>query len=127
MQFFQSPSDTFAALGDATRLAIISRLASEGDMTVQEIARPFAMSLPAVSQHLKVLERAGLIDRGRDGQKRPCRLNAERLAEAARWFDHTRAAWEARFDRLELFLAEPGSPQSPPPQPTVLKGEDNEQ
>src|ERR1700760_1250135 len=105
VQSFQSTSDTFAALGDATRLAILSRLASEGDMTVQEIARPFAMSLPAVSQHLKVLERAGLIARGRDGQKRPCRLNVERLTETARWFDHTRAAWEARFDRLERFLA----------------------
>jgi DNA-binding transcriptional ArsR family regulator len=121
VQSFQALSDTFAALGDATRLAILSRLASEGDMTVQEIARPFAMSLPAVSQHLKVLERAGLIARGRDGQKRPCRLNAERLAETARWFDHTRAAWEARLDRLERFLAQPQSPQ-----PTVSKGEDNE-
>ena len=121
MQSFQSLSDTFAALGDATRLAILNRLASEGDMTVQEIARPFAMSLPAVSQHLKVLERAGLIARGRDGQKRPCRLNAERLAETARWFDHTRAAWEARLDRLEHFLAQPQSPQ-----PTISKGEDNE-
>ena len=118
---FQSLSDTFAALGDATRRAILSRLASEGDMTVQEVARPFAMSLPAVSQHLKVLERAGLIARGRDGQKRPCRLNAERLAETARWFDHTRAAWEARLDRLERFLAQPQSPQS-----TVSKGENNE-
>jgi DNA-binding transcriptional ArsR family regulator len=97
-------SDSFAALGDATRLAIISRLASEGDLTVQDIARPFSMSLPAVSQHLKVLERAGLIVRGRDGQKRPCRLNVERLTETARWFDHTRAAWEARLDRLEQFL-----------------------
>src|SRR3954447_19596600 len=92
----QSLSDSFAALGDPTRLAILSRLASEGDMTVRDIARPFDMSLPAVSQHLKVLERAGLIARGRDGQKRSCRLNAERLAETARWFDHTRAAWEAR-------------------------------
>lgn len=121
MHSVQALNDTFAALGDATRLAILSRLASEGDMTVQEIARPFAMSLPAVSQHLKVLERAGLIARGRDGQKRPCSLNAERLAEAARWFDHTRAAWEARLDRLEHFLAQPQSPQ-----PTVSKGEDNE-
>ena len=85
MQSIQVLSDTFAALGDATRLAILSRLASEGDMTVREIARPFAMSLPAVSQHLKVLERAGLIARGRDGQKRPCRLNAERLTETARF------------------------------------------
>ena len=82
MQSFQAPSDTFAALGDATRLAILSRLAGEGDMTVQEIARPFAMSLPAVSQHLKVLERAGLIARGRDGQKRPCRLNVKNWGQS---------------------------------------------
>ena len=126
MQSPQILSDTFAALGDATRLAILSRLASEGDLTVQEIARPFAMSLAAVSQHLKVLERAGLIARGRDGQKRPCRLNAERLAETARWFDHTRAAWDARLDRLEHFLAQPQSPQPPSPEPTLSKGEDNE-
>jgi|SRR5476649_2181218 len=124
VQSFQVLRDTFAALGDATRLAILSRLASEGDMTVQEIARPFAMSLPAVSQHLKVLERAGLIARGREGQKRPCRLNAERLAETARWFDHTRAAWEARLERLDAFLAQPQSPQPPSSQPIVSKGED---
>ena len=124
MQPFQAFSDTFAALGDPTRLAIVSRLASEGDLTVQEIAQPFAMSLPAVSQHLKVLERAGLIARGRDGQKRPCSLNAERLAETARWFDHTREAWEGRLDRLERFLAQPQSPQ--PPTTTVSKGDDHE-
>lgn len=112
-------SDTFAALGDATRLAIVSRLASDGDLTVQEIARPFGMTLSAVSQHLKVLERAGLIARGRDGQKRPCRLNAERLAETQRWFDHTREAWNARFDRLEGFLAQS-------PQPIASKGDDHE-
>ena len=105
MQVSQSLTQTFAALGDPTRLAILSRLAAQGDLTVQEIAAPFAMSLPAVSQHLKVLERAGLIARGRDGQKRPCRLNVERFAEASRWFDHTRAAWDARFDRLEKFIA----------------------
>ena len=93
MQASQSLTQTFAALGDPTRLAILSRLATQGDLTVQEIAAPFAMSLPAVSQHLKVLERAGLIARGRDGQKRPCRLNVGRLAETARWFDQTRAAW----------------------------------
>src|ERR1700704_4703664 len=102
-------------------MAILARLAAQGDLTVQEIAEPFAMSLPAVSQHLKVLERAGLIARGRDGQKRPCRLNAERLAETARWFDHTGAGWDARVDRLERFLAQPQSPQ-----PTVSKGDDNE-
>jgi len=101
----QDLTQTFAALGDPTRMAILSRLAGEGDLTVQEIAEPFAMSLPAVSQHLNVLERAGLITRGRDGQKRPCSLRAEGLAEATRWLNHTREAWEARFDRLERFLA----------------------
>src|SRR4051812_15272020 len=101
---------TFAALGDPTRLTILSRLAEEGDMTVQEIARPFPMSLPAISQHLKVLERAGLIIRGRDGQKRPCRIRPDRLAEARQWLDHTRQAWEARFDRLERFLDDTSIP-----------------
>ena len=121
LKSLQALSDSFSALGDATRLAIVSRLASDGDMTVQEIARPFDMSLPAISQHLKVLERAGLIVRGRDGQKRPCRLNTERLAETARWFDHTRVAWEARLDRLERFLAEPKASQ-----PNHSKGETND-
>lgn len=101
---------TFAALGDPTRLAILGRLATEGDLTVQDIASPFAMTLPAISQHLKVLERAGLIVRGRDGQKRPCRIRPERLAEAREWLDHTRRAWEARFDRLERFLATSPTP-----------------
>ncbi len=101
----QDLGQTFAALGDPTRMAILSRLADQGDLTVQEIAEPFAMSLPAVSQHLKVLERAGLIARGRDGQKRPCSLRADRLAEAAHWLNHTRQAWESRLDRLERFLA----------------------
>lgn len=100
-----SLAQTFAALGDPTRLAILDRLAGEGELTVQEIAAPLPMSLPAVSQHLKVLEGAGLIARGREGQKRPCRLNPQRLAETARWFDHTRVAWTARLDRLEGFLA----------------------
>lgn len=118
-------SDTFAAIGDPTRLMILERLASHGEMTVQEIARPFAMSLPAVSQHLKVLERAGLIARGRVGQKRPCRLNSARLAETARWLDHTRAAWEAWLDRLERFLAQQQSSQ-PYERKTDVKGDDNE-
>lgn len=107
MQTYPDLGQTFAALGDPTRMAILSRLAAQGDLTVQEIAAPFDMSLPAVSQHLKVLERAGLIARGRDGQKRPCSLRAERLAEATRWLNHTQAAWEARLDRLERFLATP--------------------
>ena len=95
---------TFAALADPTRRAILARL-SQGESSVKELAEPFVMSLPAVSKHLKVLERAGLIARGRDGQKRPCSLRADRLAEAADWLNHTRQAWESRFDRLERFLA----------------------
>lgn len=98
-------SRTFAALSDPTRLTILARLAKQGEMTVQDIASPFAMSLPAVSQHLKVLEQAGLISRSRIGQQRPCRLRPERLAAAQAWLDNTRAAWEARLDRLEIFLA----------------------
>lgn len=74
-------------------------------MTVQEIARPFPMSLPAVSQHLKVLEQAGLISRSRNGQQRPCRLKPERLAAAQAWLGNTRGAWESRLDRLENFIA----------------------
>lgn len=105
MQTSPDLGKTFAALGDPTRMAILGRLAAQGDLTVQELAAPFDMSLPAVSQHLKVLERAGLIARGRDGQKRPCSLRPERLAEATRWLSHTQAAWEARLDRLERFLA----------------------
>ena len=114
----QELTQTFAALGDPTRFAILSRLATDGDMTVQEIAQPFAMSLPAVSQHLKVLERAGLISRRREGQRRPCHLRIERLAEAARWFEHTRQAWQARLDRLERFLASVESSQ-----PNETKGD----
>jgi len=124
VQVSQQFSQAFAALGDPTRLAILDRLAAEGDLTVQDLAQPFAMSLPAVSQHLKVLERAGFIARGKDGQRRPCRLCPERIAEAARWFDHTRVAWEARLDRLEGFLATP--PTQTPMQSIDTKGDDNE-
>lgn len=92
-------SRTFAALSDPTRLTILARLARHGDMTVQDIAQPFAMSLPAVSQHLKVLEQAGLISRGRNGQQRPCRLKPERLAAAQAWLDNTRHACETRIER----------------------------
>jgi DNA-binding transcriptional ArsR family regulator len=93
----------FAALADPTRRAILSRLAF-GDATVLELAAPFGISLPAVSRHLKVLERAGLIARGRDAQRRPCRLRAEALAEVTAWTEHTRRAWEERFDRLDDYL-----------------------
>ena len=124
MQISQHLTQAFAALGDPTRLAILNRLAAEGDLTVQDLAQPFAMSLPAVSQHLKVLERAGFITRGKDGQRRPCRLRPERVAEAAGWFDHTRQAWEARLDRLEGFLAT--FPTQQLLQPTDTKGNDHE-
>ena len=96
-------STTFAALADPTRRAILARLAS-GETSVSELAEPFAMSLPAVSKHLKVLERAGLIARGREAQWRPCRLEAGRLKEVADWVERYRRFWEQSFDRLELHL-----------------------
>jgi DNA-binding transcriptional ArsR family regulator len=101
-----SPLDaTFAALADPTRRAIVERLA-QGDATVLELAAPFQISLPAISRHLKVLEHAGLISRGRDAQRRPCRLRAEALREVTQWTEHTRRAWEERFDRLGDYLRE---------------------
>jgi DNA-binding transcriptional ArsR family regulator len=96
---------TFAALADPTRRAILSRLSS-GDTSVNELARPFAMSLPAVSKHLKVLERSGLITRGRDAQWRPCRLKATPMKEAVDWLQHYRRFWEESFDRLDEYLAQ---------------------
>ena len=98
-------STTFATLADPTRRAILARLAS-GEATVSELAEPFSMSLPAVSKHLKVLERAGLITRGRQAQWRPCRLAPAPLAEAADWVEQFRAQWEARLDRLDEYLKE---------------------
>lgn len=97
---------TFAALADPTRRAIITRLAS-GEATVNELAEPFSMSLPAVSRHLKVLERAGLIVRGRDAQWRPSRLEIEPLDEAVDWMQNRRQVWEARIDRLDTHLRRP--------------------
>jgi DNA-binding transcriptional ArsR family regulator len=96
---------TFAALADPTRRAILGRLAS-GAASVMELAEPFDMSQPAISKHLKVLERAGLIARGRDRQRRPCRLDATALAEANRWLEHYRQHWEAAFERLDAVLEE---------------------
>jgi DNA-binding transcriptional ArsR family regulator len=98
-------STTFAALADPTRRAILARLAS-GEASVMELAEPFAMSLPAISKHLKVLERAGLIARGREAQWRPCRLEAGPLKDAADWLEHYRRFWEQSLDRLEAYLPE---------------------
>ena len=98
-------NSTFSALADPTRRAILARLAS-GEATVTELAAPFAMSLPAVSKHLKVLERAGLIARGREAQWRPCRLKAGPLKDAADWVGEYRRHWEQRFDRLDDYLRE---------------------
>jgi DNA-binding transcriptional ArsR family regulator len=96
---------TFAALADPTRRAILARLAS-GERSVTELAAPFEMSMPAVSKHLRVLERAGLIVRGRDAQWRPCRLNASPLKQVADWTERYRHIWEARLDRLDEYLKE---------------------
>lgn len=96
---------TFAALADPTRRAILARLA-RGDASVGELARPFAMSQPAISKHLKVLERAGLVSRGRDAQRRPRRLEARPLAAATAWLERYRRHWEANFQRLDAVLAE---------------------
>ena len=96
---------TFAALADPTRRAILARL-SRGEATVTELAAPFAMSLPAVSKHLKVLQRAGLIEQGRQAQWRPCRLRPERLRDVADWIGEYRRLWEASFDRLDAYLQE---------------------
>ena len=93
----------FGALADPTRRAILTRLAG-GDATVTELAAPFAMSMPAVSKHLKVLERAGLISRGRSAQSRPCRLEAAPLADVAEWVQTYRRFWEGSFDRLDEHL-----------------------
>ena len=96
-------SETFGALADPTRRAILARLAS-GEASVTELASPFAMSMPAISKHLKVLERAGLIARGREAQWRPCRLQAAPLQDVAGWVEHYRRFWEENFDRLDDYL-----------------------
>src|SRR5579859_2330137 len=96
-------SATFTALADPTRRAILARLL-RGDSSVSELAEPFAMSLPAISKHLKVLERAGLISRGREAQWRPCRLEAEALRPADEWMETYRRLWGERFDRMDDYL-----------------------
>lgn len=96
---------TFAALSDPTRRAILARLAL-GEASVTELAAPFAMTQPAISKHLRVLERAGLVSRGRDAQRRPCRLEAAPLAAATKWLEGYRQFWEGRFQHLDVLLNE---------------------
>ena len=110
-------STTFSALADPTRRAILARLA-QGECSVNELAEPFAMSLPAVSKHLRVLERAGLIAQRREAQRRPCRIEAAPIKQVVDWADHYRQLWEQRFDRLEDYLTEL---QSNPKAPTKEK------
>ncbi len=119
-------SHTFAALADPTRRAILARLI-DGETSVTELAQPFAMSLPAVSKHLKVLEKAGLVTRGREAQWRPCRLDAGPLKDITDWLEPYRRLWEARFDRLEAYLAQlqadEAAGKSPPPTPEKPDGD----
>jgi DNA-binding transcriptional ArsR family regulator len=112
---------TFAALADPTRRAILARLAG-GEASVMELAEPFAMTQPAISKHLKVLERAGLISRGRDAQRRPCRIEARSLAEAERWLEDYRRFWEGSFQRLDVLLDEMKT-RKKKRRPTKHKGE----
>jgi len=98
-------STTFAALADPTRRAILGRL-TRGETSVSELAKPFKMTMPAISKHLKVLERAGLVERGREAQWRPCRLKAKPLREVSDWVEQYRKHWEERLDRLEEYLQE---------------------
>jgi len=113
-------SRTFAALADPTRRAILTRL-SAGETSVTELAGPHAMSLPAISKHLGVLERSGLIERGRHAQWRPCRLKAEPMRDAVNWLEHYRRFWEESFDRLEVLLKELQSPALPAAKSTGKK------
>src|SRR5437868_7113096 len=101
----QRLDSTFAALADPTRRAILARLVS-GEASVMELAEPFAMTQPAISKHLKVLERAGLISRGRDAQRRPCRLEPKPLALATGWLENYRRFWESSFQNLDVLLEE---------------------
>jgi DNA-binding transcriptional ArsR family regulator len=125
-------SSVFSALADPTRRAILARL-SAGQAPVKELAAPFDLSGPAITKHLNVLERAGLISRGRESQLRPCRLEADALAPAARWIDQYRAMWEERLDRLDAYLkvvtsnAAPKAPaatprKKPKPKPRMTGG-----
>lgn len=113
---------TFAALADPTRRAILVRLAA-GEASVTELAEPFAMSQPAVSKHLKVLERAGLISRGRDAQRRPCRMEVGPLIEATAWIERYRQIWEGNFQRLDALLDEMRAARGEPSPPHATDGD----
>lgn len=114
-----SLSSVFSALADPTRRAILERLA-RGECSVSELAAPFAISPPAISKHLRVLERAGLVTQRRDAQRRPCRIEARPLRDAAAWAEHVRATWEGRLDRLDGYLAELTA-ALPPPTPKTKR------
>jgi DNA-binding transcriptional ArsR family regulator len=113
-------SRTFSALADPTRRAILASLAG-GEKSVTELAQPFRMSMPGISKHLKVLERAGLISRGREAQWRPCRLEAEPIREVSDWTEQYRRQWELRFDRLESYLEELQAQKKPRGKKSVHK------
>jgi DNA-binding transcriptional ArsR family regulator len=115
---------TFAALADPTRRAILARLAL-GEATVNQLAEPFAMTQPAISKHLKVLQRAGLISRDRDAQRRPSRLEPQRLAEASAWLDQYRQFWEASFARLDAVLEEFKAQKKRPKEKSLSKRSKN--
>lgn len=117
-------SFTFQALADPTRRAILARL-SQGEASVTELAQPFSMSMPAISKHLKVLERANLISRGKEAQWRPCKLEAAPLAAATDWMEQYRQFWEARFDRLDEYLKELQAQGKPAPEKSAPKRRKN--
>lgn len=119
-------SQTFAALADPTRRAMLARL-SRGEANVSDLAKPFLkdMSLPAITKHLKVLENAGLVTKGRDAQWRPCRLNGEGLKDVAGWMDHYRQFWEESFDRLDAYLKTVTANQKTSPRKKKAKGKKN--
>jgi DNA-binding transcriptional ArsR family regulator len=112
MRSGDSLSRTLAALADPTRRAILEKLAT-GEATVNTLAEPLKMSLPGVSKHLKVLQRAGLVVQGRDAQRRPCRLNAQRLQDVAHWAERFRRNWEESFERLDVYLSEIAEKEKP--------------
>lgn len=121
MNAVQRLDATFAALADPTRRAILARLAT-GEASVLELSKPFAMSQPAISRHLKVLEQAGLISRGQDAQRRPRRLEAKPLAEASQWLERYRQFWDASFQRLDGLLDEMKAAEKKPKKRVAKKG-----